>query len=199
MKKIFAILMAAMIVLSLGAVIVSAEYVESPGHGTDDGDGDIIITHIDDIDNSDPRVDREGFQEAVDELKGADDLKDLNDDIKDDATVRDVFDVTIVGDALNEDGKVDVTFDVNYSDDNYQVIIRTEDGWKVIPSVRNADGTVTVTLTGNAVVAFLSVPVQPDGPVSEPTGDSIAAIIACLAIVGVAGSAVLLRRKNLEK
>ena len=198
MKKVLAILMAAMIVLTLGAVVVSADFVESPGHGSGDEGDDIIITHIDDINNSDPRVDRESFQEAVDELKDADDLKDLNNDIKDDATVRDVFDVTFVDDSL-EDGKADVNFDVNYSDDNYQVIIRTDDGWKVIPSVRNADGTVTVTLTGNAVVAFLSVPAQPDGPVSEPTGDGIAAIMACLAVIGVAGSAVLLRRKNLEK
>ncbi|MBQ3527473.1 MAG: hypothetical protein IJA52_02840 [Clostridia bacterium] len=198
MKKLFAILMVAAIVLSLGAVVVSADFVESPGHGTEDGGEDIIITHIDDINNADPRVDRDNFQQAIDELKGAEDLKDLNKDIKDDATVRDVFDVTFVDDAL-EDDKNNVTFDVNYSDDNYQVIIRTDDGWKVIPSVRNADGTVTVTLTGNAVVAFLSVPAQSDGPVSEPTGDGIAAIIACLAVVGVAGSAVLLRRKNLEK
>lgn len=194
MKKIFAFIMAAMIVLSLGAVVVSADFVSSPGHGTEEGDGDIIITHVNDINNADPRVDREGFQSAVDELKGAADLGDLNDDIKDGSKVRDIFDVTYI----NEEGERDITFDVNYTDDNYQVIIRTESGWKVVPSVRNSDGTVTVTLSGNTIVAFLYVPAQ-TGPVTPPTGDGIAAIVACLVLVCVAGSAVLLRRKNLEK
>lgn len=195
MKRIFAILMTAIIVLSLGVLAVSADFVVSPPeHGPEDGDGDIIITNIKDINDADPRVDRDNFQGAVDELKGADDLTDLNDDIKDGSKVRDIFDVTYI----NEEGERDITFDVNYTDDNYQVIIRTPDGWKVVPSVRNSDGSVTVRLSGNTIVAFLYVPAQ-TGPVTPPTGDGIAAIVACLVIVGVAGSAVLLRRKNLEK
>lgn len=203
MKKIFAIFAALMIVISMSVAVIATDdgYVESPGHKPEQPADGIIITHYDDIDDAHPEVDRDDFQDAYDELKGADDLTDLNDDIKDGAVVRDLYDITLIDDAkdeFEENGKITVTFDTGLTDDDFQIIQRTENGWVVIDGTRNADGSVTVVLTSLGQVAFLTVPAQ--GGVSGPqTSDPIVAILVCLAAAGVAGAVIVYSRRKLAK
>ncbi len=206
MKKIFAIFAAVMIMLSMSVAAFATEvgddgYIVSPGHKPGDTDEDIIITHYDDIDDAHPEVDRDDFQDAYDELKNADDLKDLNEDIKDGAVVRDLYDITLVDDAkkeFEENGKITVTFDTGFTDDNFQIIQRTENGWEIITGTLNPDGSVTVVLTNLGQVAFLTVPAE--GGVDGPqTSDPMFAILVCLAAAGVAGAVVVYCRRKLAK
>ncbi len=207
MKKFLAVLTALMIVLSLGTVFVSAtettddSFIVSPPGSGSQTDGEIIITDYDDIGNADPAVDKDKFQDAHDELKNTDDLTDLNDEIKEGSVVRDLYDITATGDALDkfkEEGKVTVTIDAGLKDDNFQVIIRTEDGWVIVPAVRNPDGSITVTITSLGALAILTVP-SGGGTIAPPTGDGFVGAVAAFAAVCLAGGAVLFRRKRLAK
>ena len=205
MKKFIAIFMAMALLFTMATAVLAADETllspkpkpQEPAHN-----GGFIITDYDHIDNADHRVDTDKFQDAYDELKGAKDLSDLNDDIKDGATVRDIFDITLVGEAqdeLNNKGKVTVTLPTDLQDDNYQVIMRGENGWKVLNNVkRNADGTLSVVVDAEGVVAVLSVPAS-SGPNAPQTSDPMMAIIVCMAVVALAGGAVAYRRSKLVK
>ncbi len=204
MKKFFSILMAVLLLSAMSvAVFADDDFVPSIGHDTtdpDEGSG-IIITHYDDIHGAHPEVDKEDFQDAFDELAGADPLDSLNDDIKDGAVVRDLYDITLIDDALDElekNGKVTVTLDAGLSDDNYQVIFRGDNGWEIINNVvRNLDGSLTFDITGEGQVAILTYKPAPQGGVQ--TSDPITAILGCLILVTLAGGAVIYTRKKLAK
>ncbi len=208
MKKFISIFMAMALLFTMATAVLAAdETVPSPKPKPEDTapvdpNRGIIITHYDDIDNADHRVDTEKFQDAYDELKGAKDLSDLNDDIKDGATVRDLYDVTLVDEAKEEfekNGKFTVTLDTDLQNDDYQVIIRGENGWKIVKDVkRNADGSLTLTLDTTGAVAVLAVPAV-SGPNAPQTSDPMMAIIVCMAVVALAGGAVAYRRSKLVK
>lgn len=191
MKKFIAVVMAVMMVTVMSLAIGAEEAV--PSVDTSVEEVEVIVTPYDKIDEAHPDVDKEKFQDAYDELIGADDLSDLIEGVEGDE-VNKVVDVTVTGDSDDElkDG-IQVTIDPE-TDGDFEVVFKGEDGWYVIKDyVVNPDGTITITIYEEGVIAII---VPGDENANPPqTSDYMLAIVAVMAVAGAALAVVAKKRR----
>ena len=192
MKKFIAVVMAVMMVTVMSLAIGAEEAVPSVDTSVKE-EVEVIVTPYDKIDEAHPDVDKEKFQDAYDELIGADDLSDLIEGVEGDK-VNKVVDVTVTGDSDDElkDG-IQVTIDPE-TDGDFEVVFKGEDGWYVIKDyVVNPDGTITVTIYEEGVIAII-VPGDEDANPPQ-TSDCMLAIVAVMAVAGAALAVVAKKRR----
>ncbi len=160
MKKIFALVLALTMLLSL-SLVATAAFVPSinekpapPASSDDPGCGEdncIIVTPV-----SDP--------EASDDLKDA--YKDLDENGTDDLdsdfqdpVVRDLFEISgceHAADKLEKDGEMDIDFDLGLDEgEELEAYTYVNGAWRRLPVKVGADGTATVTINEFGVIAFL--------------------------------------------
>ena len=192
MKKIIAILMAVMMLAVMSFAVAAEEAV--PSVDTAPEDGDVIITDFDDIDISNPAVDRDKFKDIYDELTGADELSQLIPGVDKDSEVNKVVDITVTGDAKDKlkDG-IQITIDPE-TDGEFTVVFKGKDGWTIITDyIVNPDGTITFTVYEEGVVAII---VPANGEDTPPqTSDYMLAVVAVMTVAGVALVATAKKRR----
>lgn len=184
----------------------SVVITDKDGNAVSVSDADLVVTPYSKADDAATEDISEALSAAMDDIKTVDSLADLSaetgtiqDDLQaaldtfdtdctvDDLVVRDLFDVSIVGESadLLEDANatVTLTFQVAVESDEVLIVIHNyETGkWEVIDSslvTVNGDGTVSVTLNSLSPIAFLTAvedtEVQPgtDKPDQKPAGDA---------------------------
>lgn len=194
MKKFIAVVMAVMMVTVMSLAIGAEEAVPSVDTTAPEEEVlQVIVTPYDKIDEAHPDVDKEKFQDAYDELIGADDLSDLIEGVEGDK-VNKVVDVTVIGDSDDElkDG-IQVTIDPE-TDGDFEVVFKGEDGWYVIKDyVVNPDGTITVTIYEEGVIAIIVPGDENENP--PQTSDCMLAIVAVMAVAGAALAVVAKKRR----
>lgn len=160
------------------------------------GNFQLTVTPASKSENAAPEV-KEKMEKAHEQIKNAKDLTALSPDLEShlekisdkgvkakDLVVRDLFDVSLTGDAAEELAKsgnsISITFQMKLKKDALLVVMHNYEGdkWEVIPEdhiVRHPNGDVTVTFDSLSPVAFLvdaaEVAVDPAGPSSPQTGE----------------------------
>lgn len=208
MKKLVRIAVAAMLVLAM-TVSVFAAYNGSVYQGQVPGFVAATITtangktetvsswEISITPASVANLSDSAFQSAYNEVKNSNDLTALVPGLADklpagvgasDLAVRDVFDVKYIG--IKAFKTISVTFRPAgvTGNDTVFVLHKGVNGWEVVPSTVEWDGTVTATFTDLSPVAIVTLRtagVNANGPTSPATGDIN---VAC----GVVAAAALL-------
>jgi len=171
------------------------EIVDIVDHEHDDC---IIITPVADAKESKDLTEekKEALLEQYEKLSDPDTkISDLVADFEDDLVVKDLFDVTIICSELTEDlhdgETVDVVLKTPVAEKGEIYAMVYVDGkWAKVPAVNNGDGTITLTLSGEGIVALL-VPAEEAGVDIPDTGDNSkvimwsAIMLAALALIVV--------------
>lgn len=182
-------------VASGAGFVPSASYKPAPeiedivGHEHDDC---IIITPVSEAEETD-KIPEEKKDELLDQYEKLSDpntkIEDLVEDLDDDLVIKDLFDVTITCDELGT--PVDVVLKTTVDeDDEIYAIVYADGAWKKIPVKNNGNGTITVTLESEGIVALLS-PASAVNVGTPETGDNsnvllwIAVMLTSLALIVV--------------
>lgn len=104
-------------------------------------------------------------------------ISELVAEFKNDLVVKDLFDVTILCSELNENIKKDgFTFDIVLktplgNDDQIYAMFYVDGKWTKVPVINNGDGTITLTLFDEGIIALMVPAEDVDMQVPE-TGDN---------------------------
>ncbi len=153
------------------------EIVDIVDHEHDDC---IIITPVSEAEESKdlPQEKKDALLEQYEKLSDPDiKISELVPDFEDDLVVKDLFDVTIIcseiNENLHEDGyNFDVVLKTPVAEDaEIYAMIYVDGKWSKIPVVNNGDGTITITLEGEGIIALL-VPAEDVDMETPETGDN---------------------------
>ena len=97
-------------------------------------------------------------------------------DFKDDLVVKDLFDVTVncseLSEELHNGETVDVVLKTTLAKDaDVSAMVYVDGKWTKIPAKNNGDGTITLTISGDGIVALL-VPAEAVDMETPETGDN---------------------------
>lgn len=154
-------------------------------------DSEIIVTPQEDMDEPRPEVDKNKFDNAIDDLKDMP-LDEIDSSIKDDAVIKDVFDLTVTGEydtILNDGHSLKITFEVGNVDGDIKAIYYGPNGWELIKNIKNnGDGTVTLLVPGEGPIAFIVEPSAAKSPATS--NDSVVYLGASVVAVALAFACV---------
>ena len=207
MKKVLSCMLVVVMLLSFTMAASAAGFVPSVSYKPapeivdivdHEHDDCIIITPVADAKESEDLTEekKEALLEQYEKLSDPDTkISDLVADFEDDLVVKDLFDVTIICSDLAEDlhdgETVDVVLKTPVAEKGEIYAMVYVDGkWTKVPAVNNGDGTITLTLSGEGIVALL-VPAEEAGVDIPDTGDNSkvimwsAIMLAALALIVV--------------
>lgn len=164
--------------------------------------GDLIVTPVSKADDSDeiPEDTKELLKDLYDSLVNGDSKLPYPSGIDSaDMVIRDLFDVSVMGDHDLNGNSLKVTFDLGI-DGKTQIygFIYMDGQWVALTNlVNNGDGTVTVVLPGEGQVAFAVAADATTTP--DPTGDSadITLWVVLMAVSAAALVAVAFSRRKI--
>lgn len=220
MKKALAVLLVVFMVVTLAVPALAVDFSSSPNVvpivDPGNGKGKRVVP----IGDEDDPIEKKKIDDAIKEIRDADDISKLNDGVKDvinknyeglsvdDFRARDMFLIKIDDDAEKDaDGMYKVNVGLNYTDSDITPIflLRGPDGqWIIVEAVRNADNTFTLSVPyGGVIATFVPTAISAGGQTnkgqktSPQTGaeDTMFAIVAVSAIC-LAGAAVVVCAKK---
>ena len=172
------------------------EIVDIVGHEHNDC---IIITPVAKVEESKVLTveKKKIFLEQYEKLSDPDTkISDLISDFKNDLVVKDLFDLTVICSELTEhlkDGKtVDVVLRTPLANntDIYSMIY-VNGKWSKLPVVNNGDGTITLTISDEGVIALL-VPAESVDMEAPETGDNSKVIMWSVVMVAALALIIVL-------
>lgn len=208
MKKVLSCMLVVVMLLSFTMAASAAGFVPSVSYKpapeivdiVDHEHNDcIIITPVADAKESEDLTEekKDALLEQYEKLSDPDTkISDLVADFEDDLVVKDLFDVTIICSELTEDLHDGETIDVVLKTPvaekgEIYAMVYVDGKWTKVPAVNNGDGTITLTLSGEGIVALL-VPAEEAGVDIPDTGDNSKVIMWSAIMLGALALIVVL-------